>query len=142
MADNVNITLEYKGGDDNGSVTSPTEEGFPSDNPLESNGSTRKLMGLATAKQLGSTALNYATSHVGKFMGSSHKQDMANGVISAVGTVASIAANPILGTINWLVSTVTELSDYMYNKKWEGYALNETRARVGSNYTHSRTAGW
>ena len=49
MADNVNITLEYKGGDDNGSVTSPTEEGFPSDNPLESNGSTRKLMGLATA---------------------------------------------------------------------------------------------
>ena len=75
-------------------------------------------------------------------MGSSHKQDIANGVISAVGTVASIAANPILGTINWLVSTVTELSDYMYNKKWEGYSLNEARTRAGSSYTHSRTAGW
>lgn len=142
MADNVNITLEYKGDDDNGTITAPTGEGLPSDNPLSADGSVKKLAGLATAKQLGSTALNYATSHVGKFTGSSHKQDIANGVMSAVGTVASIAANPILGTINWLVSTVTELSDYMYNKKWEGHSLAEARNRAGSNYTHSRTAAW
>lgn len=142
MADNINITLEYKGDEDNGSVTAPTEEGLPSGNPLESNGSMKKLLGLATVKQIGSTTLNYATSHVGIYTGSSHKQDIANGVMSAVGTVASIAANPILGTINWLVSTVTELSDYLYSKKWEGYSLNEARTRAGSNYTHSRTAGW
>ena len=144
MADDVSITLVYESGDggDGGSVTSPTNEGAPSDNPLAAKGSVKKLAGLATAKQLGSTALNYATSHVGQFTGSSHKQDIANGVMSAVGTAASIAANPILGTLNWLVSTVTELSDYLYNKKWESHNLNEARARAGSNYSHSRTAAW
>ena len=143
MADDVSITLVYEdGGGDDGTITSPTNEGFPSDNPLAAGGSAKKLAGLATAKQLGSTALNYATSHVGTFSGSSHKQDIANGVMSAVGTVTSIAANPILGTVNWLVGKVTELSDYMYNRKWEGHSLNQARIRAGSNYTHSRTAAW
>lgn len=87
--------------------------------------------GLAVASMIGSQALNYVTSNVGKWMGSDKLQRDVNKVNQAVSVGAMAFINPWLALAYVGINLATTAIDTTYEQKWDSREKEYLKKRAG-----------
>lgn len=86
---------------------------------------------LAAATMIGSQALNYTTSNIGKWTGDSRNQTKVNNIGQIITLGAMAYASPYLALAVAAINIGTTTADEMYERKWETKRSELARARAG-----------
>jgi hypothetical protein len=86
---------------------------------------------LAVASMIGSQAFNYMTSNVGKWTGSSAKQQQVNNAMQLVSIGAMAYVSPALAIANVGINLATTAMDTAYEQRWDSYSKDYARKRAG-----------
>jgi hypothetical protein len=86
---------------------------------------------LAVASMIGSQAFNYMTSNVGKWTGSTQKQNQVNNAMQLVSIGAMAYVSPALAIANVGINLATTAMDTAYEQRWDRYAKDNARKRAG-----------
>ena len=94
----------------------------------ESKQASKMLIG---ASMVGSQALNYTTSNVGKWTGDSRTQRQINTASQLITLGAMAYANPYVAIAVTAVNMGTTALDEAYDRKWDAKRSNLAKARAG-----------
>ena len=110
-------------------TTKASELGSVKDVNVKENKNASKL--LAVASMVGSQALNYTTSNVGKWTGNSKVQKQINTInqVTALGMMAYV--NPYVALATMAINVGTTALDEAYERKWDTRKSNLAKARAG-----------
>lgn len=86
---------------------------------------------LTAATMIGSQALNYTTSNVGKWTGDSRNQTKINNIGQLVTLGAMAYASPYLALAVAAINIGTTVADELYEQKWDTRRSNLAKARAG-----------
>jgi hypothetical protein len=86
---------------------------------------------LAVASMIGSQAFNYMTSNVGKWTGSSAKQQQVNNAMQLVSIGAMAYVSPAIAIANVGINLATTAMDTAYEQRWDSYSKEQARKRAG-----------
>ena len=86
---------------------------------------------LAYMVMAGQQVLNYTTSNIGKWTGSTRTQTGINNTTQLIGTIGMIATNPVVGVINTAITLGTTGLNTAYEQREDAYAKEYARKRVG-----------
>ena len=86
---------------------------------------------LAGASMIGSQALNYTTSNVGKWTGDSRKQKQINNMNQMVALGMMAYANPYVAIAVTAINIGTTAMDEAYERKWDARKSNLAKSRAG-----------
>lgn len=86
---------------------------------------------LAVASMIGSQSFNYMTSNVGKWTGSSAKQQQVNNAMQLVSIGAIARVSPALAIANVGINLATTAMDTAYEQRWDSYSKEYARKRAG-----------
>lgn len=89
---------------------------------------SKALMG---ASMIGSQALNYTTSNVGKWTGDSRAQKQINNVNQVVALGMMAYVNPYVAIATMAINVGTTALDEAYERKWDTRKSNLAKARAG-----------
>jgi hypothetical protein len=83
-------------------------------------------------------SINYVTSNVGKWTGSTRNQQVVNNVKQLIGYGVAFAVNPILGAVTVALDGVTNALDYAYERKWEKIRVEQAQVKTGGKGGYRR----
>lgn len=108
--------------------------------PQNQSGINSKQLRLgAGAMILGKGALNFATSNVAEFTGSTRKQEQVNSALKLAGHAAHIAISPITGVAALTLDVATTQISKNREIMWKTKELEEKRQKLGySSWNRSR----
>lgn len=108
--------------------------------PQNQSGISSKQLRLgAGAMILGKGALNFATSNVAEFTGSSRKQEQVNSALRLAGHAAHIAISPVTGVAALTLDVTTTEISKRREIMWKEKELEERRRKLGySSWNRSR----
>lgn len=121
----------------NGASTTSTTQATQSNTPAAKEGASRS-QALAIAGMMMSQSLNYATSNVEKWTGSTSAQMAVNNTKTAVGLGFAFAVNPYLAAAQvGLQLGTTAINNYVEDKR-NSREVARSRARAGYNSANWR----
>jgi hypothetical protein len=103
--------------------------GSNNDSNVADNKKSSKM--LAAATMIGSQALNYTTSNIGKWTGDSRMQRNINNANQVIALGMMAYANPYVAIAVAAVNMGTTALDESYERKWDTRRSNLAKARVG-----------
>lgn len=86
---------------------------------------------LAVASMVTSQTFNYMTSNIGKWTGSTARQNAVNNVMQLVGIGAMAYVSPAIAIANVGINLATTSLDTAYEQKWDSYSKEYARKRAG-----------
>lgn len=143
---NFNIYFQSDETGLSGTSAAPDKEGEPNPkNPFSGKSVVKTAAAVNAIKQAGKTLLNYGTSHVQMYTGSSDLQQKVNlgmtAVNKGVGLAAAYASNVYVGifaTVMEGLNLLLKQSETLYKNQMENRATNETLYRAGPSFNKSR----
>lgn len=87
--------------------------------------------GLAVASMVASQTFNYMTSNVGKWTGSTAKQQQVNNAMQLISIGAMAYISPAIAIANVGINLATTAIDTAYEQRWDSYSKEYARKRAG-----------
>lgn len=142
MAENTPIVVTVKDETGTTSVNAGNVSGGGSSNnkPLNQQAKTNssKSMAGVVGTMIAMRSINYVTSNVGKWTGSTRNQQVVNNVKQLIGYGVAFAVNPILGAVTVALDGVTNALDYAYERKWEKIRVEQAQVKTGGKGGYRR----
>ena len=86
---------------------------------------------LAIASMVASQTFNYMTSNVGKWTGSTVKQQQVNNAMQLISIGAMAYISPAIAITNVGINLATTAIDTAYEQRWDSYSKEYARKRAG-----------
>ena len=86
---------------------------------------------LAVASMVASQTFNYMTSNVGKWTGSTAKQQQVNNAMQLISIGAMAYISPAIAIANVGINLATTAIDTAYEQRWDSYSKEYARKRAG-----------
>ena len=87
--------------------------------------------GLAIASMVAQQTFNYMTSNVGKWTGSTVKQQQVNNAMQLISIGAMAYISPAIAIANVGINLATTAIDTAYEQRWDSYSKEYARKRAG-----------
>ena len=87
--------------------------------------------GLAVATMIAQQTFNYMTSNVGKWTGSTAKQQQVNNAMQLISICAMAYISPAIAIANVGINLATTAIDTAYEQRWDSYSKEYARKRAG-----------
>ena len=111
------------------STTINTQNGSINSKEVKQNQKSSK--GLAVASMVASQTFSYMTSNVGKWTGSTAKQQQVNNAMQLVSIGAMAYVSPALAIANVGINLATTAIDTAYEQRLDSYSKEQARKRAG-----------
>lgn len=97
----------------------------------EVNANDKNSKSLAVASMIASQSFNYMTSNIGKWTGSTAKQQQYNNIMQMIGIGAMAYISPAVAIASVGINIATTSLDTAYEQRWDSYSKEYARKRAG-----------
>lgn len=124
---------------DVGTPSNPQPVGqIDEDNPIKAKDVVSSGMDFSLLKKMGKEGLNLVVGHIEDFTGSAALQNKVNAAAGLVGTVVSIAKDPIMGIATLALQMANKAIQIAQEKRMDDINVAEATKRAGVSFNQSR----